>query len=187
MNEYQRIKKRIEKKKNPFLKISTIFFALISLAIGFLIYAKNDENGSFLKKHFSLNISFEKMNNEISLFLSSLLAKFNIFTNKDSNDIKVNNEINYQKIDDYYYKTSSNKIEMLDNGKILNVKQDDDYIINVYYQNGVCASYYNLIEINVSKDDYLNKGDIIGYYEDKFKVLFSKDHELISYEEFMLS
>lgn len=187
MNEYERIKKSINKKKNhPLLKFFELICLLLVFLLSFMIYAKNDENGSFLNKYFSLNVSFKSFNDEVGYYLSKFLANFNIFT-KDDESKKVSGTIYYQVLGDDYYSYESNNIPLLYDGKIVNISQIDDAIsISVYYQNGITANYYELTSSFVNKEDIVSLGENIGTYEERFKTIFQIDNQIISYEEVLL-
>jgi hypothetical protein len=54
-------------------------------------------------------------------------------------------------------------------------------IIN--YDNGVMATYYDLVEVNVFNNDRVYMGDILGSYNEKVKIVFIRNDEKITYED----
>lgn len=188
MQTYKKIKNKIEGKNKGFFNFFQIVFIIIALFLSFMIYAKNDENGSFLQKYFHLNVSFKDFNNKVGLNISRFLANLNIFTENDEDAKKVATNIYYLKDENNYYTYTSNEVPMLFYGKVLSINDaEKKYDINIYYSNGVNACYYGLESNYTNKGDILNKGDIIGTYEERFKVIFAKNNKIISYEEALLS
>ncbi len=190
MNEYEEIKRKIEgkNKKNIFLSFFEIIFVICILFLSFLIYAKNDENGLMLQKYFNLNVSFKEFNNKIGLTLSKMFSNLNIFDEEEKKDKMVSQSVYYQSVGDNYYTYETHEVVMLNYGKILNIKNENNfYVVNVYYSSGINACYYELNDVNVKKGDLLNKRESIGTYEEKFKVIFAKNNQIITYEEVLLS
>ena len=188
MNDIERLRKKINgtKKRHKILTFLESILILFAITLSFLIYAKNDENGFFLQKYFNVNISFKSLNDKIGFAISKMLSNFNIF-NKEEDSKKVSTSIYYQKQDNNYYSYSSLEVPMLFDGKVLSILNvDNKYSVNVYYSNGVNACYYELTSNYTKKEDLLSKGDYIGTYEEKFKVIFAKNDQIITYEEALL-
>ena len=82
METINEIRNRINDKKvdNKFFLFIKGILLIAVLILGFLIYARNDANASFINSVFHTNISFTKMNETIDLYISNLLSNFNIFT-----------------------------------------------------------------------------------------------------------
>lgn len=88
MDEIQQIQKQIDadqgkikkkkKKRNPVFRFFMILFMILSLGIGFLIYARIDENGTFFNRIFHTNVNFTQMNAAISRVLDRMF-NFNLF------------------------------------------------------------------------------------------------------------
>ena len=186
MENIDEIRDRINKKEqrsyfSNFVKTILLLFVLL---LGFLIYARNDESAVLINKIFSTNISFVKMNDEIDLFLSKMLANFNIFTKNNEEDVKVNNSNLYIKDEDNYFKTNTNEVYSLFYGKVVAIQENNEkFNITVFYENEVTACYYGLTSSIVIINDLIEQGDIIGTYENNFKVLFKKNNTFITYEE----
>ncbi len=175
-------------KSNPFLKLIKILMVLMCIAVSFLIYAKNDENAVFLQKTLNINLSFKDFNQKVGLFFSKLASSLNIFDSNDQmDDTPVSSNISYISLGNSNFMTEDNTVPMLFFGKIVNVqKKNDMNQVTVYYQNDVIACYYNLIDLYVKKNDLLNEKNIIGTYNESFKVLFQYENCLIDYEEAIL-
>lgn len=161
------------------------FLLVLVLILGFLIYAKNDAEASFINSVFNTHFSFVKMNSYIDLYINSLLSNFNIFNMSNNEDKLVNGSVSYIKsnINNYYY-CESNYVYGLTGGIIYKVdKEDDLYDVTVFYENEVTACYYELKNVQVSYQDKIDCSSIIGEYDNHFKVLFEYNDSLISYEE----
>ena len=142
---------------------------------------KKDENGSFLYKNFSIDCNFKSFNDKANKLVDSLFD-FNVVNMKE--DELVSNPIIYIEHEDNMYSSASQEVQMLNDGMILGVFEDNDYYsILIEYKNGVLASYQMLENVNVKQYDQLKKGDCFAYYNESFKVLFKKDGKLINYNE----
>ena len=65
MENVKDVQKRLKKEKTPIkekriLKFFNFLMVLLVLLLGSLIYCKQDENGTILKKFFNVDISFKK-------------------------------------------------------------------------------------------------------------------------------
>ena len=191
METINEIRDRINDKKvdNKFFLFIKGILLIAVLILGFLIYARNDANASFINSVFHTNISFTKMNETIDLYISNLLSNFNIFTfNNNQEDETVNKEIEYIKLEENYYFTNANYVKCLTKGKVVKVDENiDTFSVTIFYKNEVTACYYDLLETFVKYQDEVNIDTFIGTYNAKFKVLFEKNGKLITYEEALLS
>lgn len=169
------------KVKCIILNVFSGIFAILSILLGFLIYAKKDANARFLKENFNINVDFTSLNESISKTLSSLFS----FGLQDNKIEMVNANIQYLNLGENNYKTLDNSVCMLDDGIILGSYKENNntYSVIVSYENGVVASYSNLYSINVMNYDKLKENDVIGSYNTSFKALFKKDGKLISINE----
>lgn len=178
-------KHRKKRKKSPVFHFFMILFMVLSLGIGFLIYARIDENGTFFNRIFHTNVNFTEMNQAISRVLDRMF-NFNLFGGKKDNR-PVSGTISYIPLEDDYYKAEDQRVLMLQDGIISYLDQDDDgTFVVVSYENGVNASYFGLFDPLVKVLDELDVGDQIASYETSFKVIFFKGNEKISYEEAQL-
>lgn len=171
-----------KKIRGVILNAFTCLFAVLSIVLGFMIYAKKDENAAFLRENFNVNVDFTEFNENVSRTIDSLFS-FG-FINKEKTT-PVNSTITYIPLGDNLYKSQDNQIMMLDNGIVLGTykEKDNSYSVIVSYDNGVIASYSGLDRLNVKTYDKLKKSNNIGTYESTFKVLFKKNGKLISINE----
>lgn len=192
MDEIQQIQKQIDadqgkikrkkKKRNPVFRFFMILFMILSLGIGFLIYARIDENGTFFNRIFHTNVNFTQMNAAISRVLDRMF-NFNLFGG-GKKDQTVSGNVNYIPLEDDYYKAEDQRVLMLMDGIISYVDRDDGgTFVIVSYENGVNASYFGLVDPLVKVMDELDVGDQIASYETSFKVIFFKGNEKITYDE----
>lgn len=178
-------KHRKKRKKSPVFHFFMILFMVLSLGIGFLIYARIDENGTFFNRIFHTNVNFSQMNQAISRVLDRMF-NFNLFGGKKG-DQSVSGTVSYIPLEDDYYKAEDQRVLMLQDGIISYIDQDDEgTFVVVSYENGVNASYFGLFDPLVKVLDELDVGDQIASYETSFKVIFFKGNEKISYEEAQL-
>lgn len=184
MEKITKIRNRISKteSKNKILNFFSLIMVILSICLGIMIYAKKDENGAFLKENFGVSYNFSEFNMKANSIINDLF-KFDLSKN-DKNDEQVNNQVTYIELGQNLFSSGSTSIEMMHNGIILGVYKDEyTYSLLVNYENGVLASYSNLLDVNVKQYDELDKGEVIGSYEESFKVLFKKDNKIISYNE----
>ena len=151
----------------------------------------NDSNKEFYRKHFFKDsISFAKINDWYQKNFGSVVPIVDI---TEDNTTKVFSEtINYESMDNYL------------DGKILRVK--DNYMVPTFesgvvvfigekehYGNtliiqgvdGVDIWYCNINSDDINLYDYLKKGSLLGpVYNNNLYLLFMKDNEFISYEEY---
>ena len=190
MEKINDIRNRINntKEKHTFWNFFKGIFLILTLILGFLIYARNDESATFVNQLFSTNISFTKMNSDIDLFISEMLAKLNIFSYEKDTDIKVNNNEIYISEGNNYYSTNSNIVYAIKKGKIVSINSYGEYYsVTIFYENEITACYYDLTSVLCKTNDLLYAYDNIGSYVGKFKVLFEKNDNILTYEEAIIS
>ena len=187
MSELEIIKKRIESnkenKKSKLYKLTMTLFIILSLGIGFLIYARIDPNASALNKLLNTNYNFNALNSNIDKFINGMF-NFNVF---DDDSLEVDGDVMYVQLEDDYYVYEDNRVVALKDGIVSYVEQKDGlYFVVVSYPNNVMASYFDIINPIVNVNDHILKKSTIGEYENSFKVVFIKDNKKISYEEAIL-
>lgn len=169
---------KINKKSNLY-KISMFFMVVYALFVGFAVYAKNDVNAIYLNSLLNTDFNFKKFNESINDLLDLRIIKID----KDE-DMVVSGSINYIDLGDDYYMSDGNLAISLDDGVVSYVNgKDNNYMVIIEYDNGVMATYYDLVEVNVFSNDRVYSSDIIGSYNEKVRVIFIKDDVKISYED----
>ena len=184
MENVKDVQKRLKKEKTPIkekriLKFFNFFMVLLILLLGSLIYCKQDENGTILKKFFNVDISFKNMNEKIENTLD------NIFSFNKNEEIKVSSLDLYHSLGNNNYSTDDKTIRMLMDGEVLisSYQEGYSYFVVVKYNNGVNALYTLIDECNVEIGK-LNKNDVIGTYnKEYFNCIFKKNNETISYNQ----
>lgn len=170
-------------KKASFYKITMSIIILYSFFMGFAIYAKKDVNALYLNSILNTDFNFKQFNESINDLLDLRIVE----QNKNKDEV-VNGSINYVELGDDYYMSDGNLVVSLDDGVVSYVNgKDDNYTVIVEYDNGIMATYYNLIEVNVFSNDRVYSSDIIGSYNEKVKVVFIKDNVKIAYEDVISS
>ena len=168
-------------KKSKILTILSILMTCISIFLGFMIYAKKDENGAFLKENFGVSYNFKTFNSKVNSIVDNL---FDFNLSSKENDKQVSTNVMYIELENNMFSSESSNVEMLNKGMIIGVfKEEYTYSVLVNYDNGVIASYSNLVDVCVKQYDSLDKGDTFGYYEESFKALFKKNDKIITYNE----
>ena len=194
MNKIDKIKKNLVKRKKSNLKLEAsnlnkkgklykICMSIMSIYVlfmSFAIYASKDVNATYINSLFNTNINFKGFNNTLNNLLDLRILK----DVSSEDDIVVNGSINYIEIGEDYYLSDNNLAVALDDGVVTYINgKDDNYTVIVNYDNGVMATYYDLVEVNVFSNDRLYSGDIMGSYNEKVKIVFIKDNKKISYED----
>ena len=118
-----------------------------------------------------------------------LLSFLNININSNEiSDQEVNAQVNFIEVCEYTYTNSNNTVYSIGDGTILNVSEDDyGYIVYAKFDNGYEATYENLVSVNVKEYDRINENSILGYFNDEFKLVITKDGVTYSYEEIRIS
>lgn len=198
MNEIEKIKQRIKKRKQKVdinydikkveSKKSTTLFKVImatmsvyALFMSFALYAKKDESATFLNSVFNTEINFKGFNRTLNK-----LFNLRIIDNVDDemDDMVVSSDIRYVSLGDDYFTSDGNIIASLEDGVVTYVNgKDESYTIIVEYDNGIRATYNEVNEVNVFVNDRVYKDDILGSFNEKVQIVFIKDNKKISYEE----
>lgn len=194
MNDISKIKKNLIKRKKSNLKEEAlnlskrkslykgvmVVMTIYALFMGFAIYAKKDTNATYFNSIFKTNINFNEFNERINNLLDLHIISDSI---KDE-DLTVSGSVNYIELGDDYYISDGSLATSIDSGIVSYVNgKDDNYTVIINYDNGVMATYYDLVEVNVFNNDRVYMGDILGSYNEKVKIVFIRNDEKITYED----
>lgn len=185
MESVEEIRKRLNNengvvKEKKIIKFFNFFLVLCSLALGALIYCKYDENGTFFKNVFNVDVSFKELNSNINNALN------NLFKIENEEEILVSMIDIYHDLGNNNFSTDDKTIRMLDDGEVVvcSYQYEYKYFVVVSYQNGVTALYTLIDEINIENSQKLGKNDVIGTYNNEyFNCVFKKDDKIINYHE----
>lgn len=195
MNKIDKIKKNLAKRKkidiledakklnnkSNLYRISMIVMTIYAIFVSFAVYAKKDENAVIFNSIFKTNIDFTDFNSKLNNLLDLRILD-GVDENLDSQ--VVSGELYYIDLGDDYYMSEGSLVTSLNDGVITYVNgKDDNYTVIVEYDNGVRATYYDLIEVNVFSGDRVYVNDIIGTYNEKVKIIFIKDNVKLNYED----
>lgn len=170
-----------ENKRNKALSFLSSLCVLLSITLSFLIYAKNDENGSWLKKNFGIELSFSKVNSIMSKYTDYLLD-FNIF--KKDNDLAVAYVPSYYSLGDNLYESNSNEITSIGDGTVIFVGEyENEKVVIIQHDLGYSATYSGLEDVLVKKYDRVDDKDSIGVSFKSIKIEFEKGFGTLTYEE----
>lgn len=168
-------------KKSKGLSFLSSLCILLSITLSFLIYAKNDENGSWLKKNFGIELSFSKVNSVMAKY-SDYLLDFNIFKNED--DVLVAYVPSYQSLGNNLYEPNSNEITSIGDGTVVFVgDNENEKVVIIQHDLGYSATYIGLDDVLVKKYDRVDDKDSIGISFDSIKIKFEKENDTLTYEE----
>ena len=194
MNDISKIKKNLIKRKKSNLKEEAlnlskrkslykgvmVVMTIYALFMGFAIYAKKDTNATYFNSICKTNINFNECNERINNLLDLHIVSDSI---KDE-DLTVSGSVNYIELGDDYYISDGSLATSIDSGIVSYVNgKDDNYTVIINYDNGVMATYYDLVEVNVFNNDRVYMGDILGSYNEKVKIVFIRNDEKITYED----
>lgn len=194
MEEYKclskKFNKKVEKKKNPFIKILNIcLFTAIIFVINLILCKSNPTYKEFIYKNvYNHNLSFSK----IEGFINKYLGEYVPSVNTDVQEV-FNEKLVY------------NSMEELDEGVKLNVNMNDvitSFESGIVVFNGIKdnlgntliieqidgneAWYINVDTSNIDIYDYIEKGSIIGNcLSDNVTIYFKNKGEIIDYKKYI--
>lgn len=188
MDEIKKIQRRLNKntttpvKEKKIIKFFNFLLVVLLIGLGALIYCKQDEEGTLLKKWFNVDVSFKEMNQTIEKTLNNVFS-FNK-TSEDNTQVVAALDL-YHNLGSNNYSTDDKTIRMLLDGEVIVSSYQDEYkyFIAVHYDNGVNALYTLVDEIRVENGKLL-KNEVLGTYQgDYFGCVFKKGEQTISYNE----
>ena len=198
MNELDRIRNRIQNRRgssqdvvvdvvevekkyskpSKLYKIVMFTLVIMALFLSIAVYAKKDENGSFLKNTFGIDINFVSFNKT----MNSLLDFRVVDTITD--DAPVSNVPNYIHMGEDIYVNGGSEVTSIDDGVVTYVAKDDyGYLVIIENDSGFRSVYSNLVDIGVKVNDRIYFDSVIGVVEEEVKIVFSKDNQKITYEQ----
>ena len=117
------------------------------------------------------------------------LSKNKYILNIDSEDIRmVNAEVEeWLPYDNGALKNGQGQVNTIKNGIVVYIGEKDDCgsAIIIEQTDGVNACYCNVAESNVSIYSYVQTNEIIGTYDGKLYITFSKDGEYLDYKNYI--
>lgn len=170
--------------KNKALSFLSSLCILCSIALGVLIYGKNDENGKWIKDNFGVEVSFSSINSYMSKYTDYILD-FDIFSFLRT-DEPVSYEPNYHNLGNNMFESNSNEITSIGDGTVIFVGESEGQnIVIIQHDLGYTATYSGLEDMFVHKYDRVDDKSSIGISFDAIKIEFSKDNKELSYEEIL--
>lgn len=158
-----------------------------------LIALKSNSNfrNIFYNCIYKNNISFASINSWYKSMFGSPLP-FSDFFNYNETIPVFNEKIEYKDINKYKDGVALNVgyqylIPSLDSGIVIFVGEKEGYgkTVIVQQENGVDVWYSNINEINVKLYDYIKKGSLIGSVDEILYLVFMKNGDIVSYEEYI--
>lgn len=91
----------------------------------------------------------------------------------------------YTPIKDNQYTNGSNTVYNTFDGVVKHIEtlQDNRYMVTLQQDNGVVATYGNLMEVHVKNEERILKSSMIGTYDSYITIDYMKDGKSINYEE----
>ena len=171
-----------KKDKNNALSFLSSLCILFSIALGVLIYGKNDENGKWKKDNFGIELSFSKVNSYMQKYTDYILD-FDIFDFLEKDQV-VNYESSYQCIGDNIFESNSNEITSIGAGTVIFVGESNGVnTVIIQHDLGYTATYSGIEDVLVHKYDRVIDKASIGISFEPIKIEFTKDNKEITYEE----
>lgn len=97
-------------------------------------------------------------------------------------DFSVSKDINYYHLVDNLYTNGTNQCTTLFDGIVLEVEENKVHILS---DEGIQIVYGELTHTIIQVDERVLKGQTIGTFDDSLTLNFSKDNQVMSYEEVM--
>lgn len=161
-----------DKQFNRLYRFALSTMCLCITILGVASYAKqNPEVQSYLKE----NINFSKVG---QWFDANVLTMIPFFDTKDSKS--VSGSVLYDDLGNHFYKSDDMKLNAINSGIVTSIQGNQ---VIVSQDNGIQVTYGNLAEIKVGLYDHVSRGELLGMYDTKFSMQFSKGEESVSYEE----
>lgn len=178
----KKLKKLKFERNKVFDFLSIISFGFV-LFISFLIYARLDSDANMVNGLFKTEIDFSEFNDGIDRFFTNFFS----FGGK-KNEEEVDAKLHYQEVEDHIFKSEDQTVRMLGDGVITYIAMEDDASYSLVVNIGsIRVSYFNLTSLLVKPLDHLKSGEVIGEYEETFKVYFYQNGENKSFSELSFS
>ena len=199
MSELDKIKSRIQNRKgrskevnidveqierkyskpSKIYKFSMCFLVIAALFLSIAIYARKDEEGKFLKDNLGINVNFASFNK----ILNNLL-NFRVVNNISGGDQIVSNTPSYIHTGNDLYISGGSEVKSVDDGIVTYVHKDETgYLVIVENDSGFRSIYSNILDVSVKVNDRVYFDSVIGIVEESVKIVFSKDNQILTYEQ----
>lgn len=165
-------------KPSKLYKTSMFILVILAMFLSVAVYAKKDENGTFLEEKLGINVNFATFNKVINNLLDFRVV------DEIVDDIPVSNVPNYVHMGNDLYVNGGSEVKSVDDGVVTYVYNDErGYLVIVENDSGFRSIYSNLVDISVKINDRIYFDSVIGVVEEKVNIVFSKNNEKITYEQ----
>lgn len=179
-------------KKVKIFLIKTLLCLIIFLSLAILSKSNIQYKYFIQKKLYQETLSFSYFKNIYNKYLGGIFPLDNISANKDTEYV-FNEKLQYQDITKYkdgaVLSVGLNYlVPNIEDGTIVYIGEKDEYgnVIILENNNGINVWYGNICNTTIKLYDYLEKGKYLGEAcSDKIYLVFSKNNEYLSYQEFI--
>jgi len=165
---------------------------VIILFMSSLIYIKTNKNNKAKIKStiYTNSLSFAKIYDLYNKYFGDVIPFKNIY--RDNTKLVSSEKMKYNKVkkenNGYIFEMNDNMITSLTDGIIIKINKNSTYktIITIQTKNDILITYGNLNSVNLKLYDYIKKGEILGYSDNKALYLVIKENgKYISYDKYM--
>ncbi len=157
------------------------FMVILAVAIGVFSYIKFSPNQTYIQDYVLNDLKF----NQVIQWVSDRM----FFFQGSDDPIVVTSGVSYQHLEGNFYSNSTNEVLSFTNGRVIYEGEQDmlGKYITVLFSNEVEVTYGQLNDVFVKLYDTVNPSTIIGTYDEKLMLIFTKGEAEIDYDTFMAS
>ncbi len=167
----------------------TLIAVIIVLLTAIYINIKDNNLKTYKKYLFEKSLSFNKISSTYNKLFGKTLP---LDLDKGTAKTVFNDGISYNNIEKYNngfkLTLTNNVVQSLYDGIVVFIGEKENYGKTIIIQgtDGVDIWYGNVLNVNVTLYDYINKDTLIGEtIDENLYLVFNKENEYLSYEEYL--